>query len=365
MSNESYSVSEASRVLGVSIPTLKRMAEEGRIGSYRTPGGHLRISGESLEAFRQGKQARATREPSPVLTNRRERVEELALEAQELRAKREIGKLQAEEEAEVRSREEEAEAEERAAEREAEAQRLRLERVRIQRERQEREREETERLAAWRAQWLEKAMAKFPYWVSPAQRKEAVRTLDSEIGQRGPECERIMERLIQDTIADLIAPWEAERYARQLRERIVRDAQSSLPWSAAQHERTKAEALIRKALSGLPITASEAECRAAAEDSVADLCAAIERRLALEATEKRRAELVKHGVSEVGWYLRTLHNDGEISHEDYHDSELRADLEAAVREALEEEFEGDESEPEVDKRVREIVDDEFEIADRN
>lgn len=359
MSNESYSASEAARALGVSIPTLKRMAEEGRIGSYRTPGGHLRISGESLEAFRQGKQTRATREPSPVLANRRERVEELALEAQELRAKREIGKLQAEEEAQVRSREEQAGAEERAAERQAEAQRLRLERVRIQRERQERERQEAERLAAWRAQRLEKAMAKLPYWVSPSQRKEAVRTLDSEIGKRGPESERIMDRLIQDTIADLIAPWEEQRDARQLCERIVRDARWSLPWSAREDERTKAEALIRKALSGLPITASEAECRVAAEDSVADLCTAIERRLALEERKKRRAELVKHGVCEVGWYLRTLHNDGEISHEDYRDSELCAHLEEAVTEALEEGLDGDESERDVEERVREIVDDEI------
>jgi len=81
--------------LGVSIPTLKRMAAEGRLESFRTPGGHLRILGESVDAVRDHPQTqpRPVRDASPVLQNRRERLEELTLEAQERRAKRELARF--------------------------------------------------------------------------------------------------------------------------------------------------------------------------------------------------------------------------------------------------------------------------------
>src|SRR5205823_15117749 len=79
----SYSASEAAEVLGVSIPTLRRMVERGTLEGFQTPGGHLRIVPESIEALReQRRQPRPVREASPVLHNRRERLEELTLEAQ-------------------------------------------------------------------------------------------------------------------------------------------------------------------------------------------------------------------------------------------------------------------------------------------
>src|SRR6266540_1034835 len=115
---ESYSVSEAATLLGISIPTLKRMEAEGRLDSFRTPGGHLRISASSVEAVRERRTERArppVREASPVLQNRRERLEELTLEAQEVRARRELARLQREDEEE----DEQEEAEEMAREQEA------------------------------------------------------------------------------------------------------------------------------------------------------------------------------------------------------------------------------------------------------
>src|SRR5438093_8473409 len=114
---KSYSVSEAASLLGVSIPTLKRMVAEDRIDSFRTPGGHLRIPAESIEAVREHRQAQArpVRQPSPVLQNRRERLEELTLEAQEVRAKRELEKLRQQEAEEEAERQAEAEEREREA----------------------------------------------------------------------------------------------------------------------------------------------------------------------------------------------------------------------------------------------------------
>jgi excisionase family DNA binding protein len=134
---ESYSVSEAAAVLGVSVPTLKRMVGEGRLEAYRTPGSHLRILTESIESMREGQKTRprSVRDASPVLQNRREHLEELTLEAQEHRARRELDKLRAEEQEEADRRRAEAEArEQEAAQRQEQVE---LERQRLQRQKAE------------------------------------------------------------------------------------------------------------------------------------------------------------------------------------------------------------------------------------
>ena len=74
-------------------------------------------------------QPRPVRDASPVLQNRRERLEELTLEAQEHRARRELARLRQEEQEEAEKQEAEAEAREQAAaQREAE---LEIERERL------------------------------------------------------------------------------------------------------------------------------------------------------------------------------------------------------------------------------------------
>jgi len=45
------SISEAARVLGVSLSRLRRWSDAGVLPSYRTPGGQRRYSREQLEAF--------------------------------------------------------------------------------------------------------------------------------------------------------------------------------------------------------------------------------------------------------------------------------------------------------------------------
>ncbi len=73
------------------------MVKDGVLDGFHTPGGHLRVSAESIEAAKsQEARPTRTREASPVLRNRRERIEELTLEAQEMRAQRELGKLRRE-----------------------------------------------------------------------------------------------------------------------------------------------------------------------------------------------------------------------------------------------------------------------------
>src|SRR5439155_7940897 len=152
--DESRSVSEAARVLGVSIPTARRMVADGQLEAFRTPGGHLRIVAESIEALReQAQRPRPVREASLVLHNRRERLEELTIEAQELRAKRELEKLRREQAEEEEQRQAEAEARDLEAAEQREA--ARLEQRHFEREqqreleRQEAEHEQTEFHCRW------------------------------------------------------------------------------------------------------------------------------------------------------------------------------------------------------------------------
>ena len=44
-------ITEASHYLGISINTLKEMADTGRIKSYKTTGGHRRFKREALDSF--------------------------------------------------------------------------------------------------------------------------------------------------------------------------------------------------------------------------------------------------------------------------------------------------------------------------
>jgi molybdopterin-binding protein len=49
---------EASRMLGISYPTIKKWILEGKIKTVRTPGGHHRLSRASLQPFLQADSAR-------------------------------------------------------------------------------------------------------------------------------------------------------------------------------------------------------------------------------------------------------------------------------------------------------------------
>jgi excisionase family DNA binding protein len=45
------STSQAARVLGVSLGTIRRWSDMGYLHSYRTPGGQRRFSNEQIEQF--------------------------------------------------------------------------------------------------------------------------------------------------------------------------------------------------------------------------------------------------------------------------------------------------------------------------
>ena len=177
MESVSYSAPEAARLLRVSIPTLKRMCKGGEIPCFRTPGGHLRIPADGLKNFQGKGSGSTTSAPSSVLVNRRERLEELNLEGQELRAQRELRKLRNEEAAEAEQRR--AEAEQRQGEAKRRAQTAEQDRIdRLHREAEERKRQaEVQRVADFRRRWLNVAERKADEvgWLSAQGRKLQIR----------------------------------------------------------------------------------------------------------------------------------------------------------------------------------------------
>ena len=370
MASQSYSVSEAAEVLRVSVPTLKRMIHAEKLQAFRTPGNHLRITAESLERVQQGRPLRPAREVSPVLQNRRERVEELALEAQELRAGHEIRKLRQEDAAEARQKHEERQ--ESARQAEQEAQRLELERQQFEIERQERaERARAQAaLRDFRQRWLAHADkllngflgAFFKYdWLTPQQRKELAETLEAEIGKHDPDDEQRMSRIIQDTLASFVAPLEAQREIARRREHAVDRMMLKLSFRATDSERVRAEALAREALRQMPLDASADELLMKAQDAIAPISRAIEDREAREKREATRDQFIRSAFVTVASYKQELRDQDEISRQDCSDQALWDEINEDVRDQLSRELTGDESPQEVEGLIRSIVDEAFDL----
>jgi hypothetical protein len=417
------------------------MVAEERLDAFRTPGGHLRITAESIEAVREQRQARPrpVRDASPVLQNRRERLEELTLEAQEHRARRELEKLRAEEQEEAERQEAEAQAREeeavqRQAELELEQERLELEKAqeeaRQERERaQERQRLEAEReLAAFRCRWHAKAsesVAAYEYrWLSATQRKEVLEGLEAEIEKRQPPDEPRMVAIIARSVEALLEPLQTDRDAQERRRTLTEEALRSLPYLATEAEKVRATAAIREALrrfgnfanvcemrvatqeavqpvrqatekrllderlikwavselpfwgrtqqdearlrrecaeilAELPLDASEAEGKEALDPTIREACEEIEKRQAEKQRQTRKASLIQSGIADVSSYLLKLKREGEITAEEYWDSEFTADLSESVRRGLQADLSGDETTKEVGELTREIIDHEI------
>lgn len=283
---ESYTVSEAAAVLGVSSPTLKRMVAEGRVKAYRTPGGHLRILTESVNAMREGERLsrRSVADVSPALQIRREHLQELTLEVEEHRTRRELDRLRNEEQDRLDHRRAEAEAREQEAVQRQEQ--LELERQQLQRQKAEerRQREAEQELAAFRSRWLEVAaqiVRETRYaWLTATQRKEILEALEAEVERRQPtEDHRYMASVLVHSLLAALEPFEAERKAQERRQRLTETVLWRLPGSATEAERMGAITAAREALKCFDAMADESEMRVAAQQAIEPISRAIEKRL--------------------------------------------------------------------------------------
>jgi hypothetical protein len=273
------------------------MVADGTLEGFRTPGGHIRVTAEGIQALKSQRetQPRPVRDASAVLQNRRERLEELTLEAQETRARRDLAKLQREDQEEAERREAQAQArKEEAAQRQAE---LQLERERrefeqveewARREMEENEqwarREAEQELARFRSRWFEavdRAVRDKQFWhdLSEAQVKEILGALEAEIKTRAPQDEPLMSVALGRSLEALVAPILAAQDAQKKRQNIADRVLWHLSAFATDSEKAEAADAIRKALAALPDDARDIELRAAAEEAVRPIQKVAQRRL--------------------------------------------------------------------------------------
>jgi excisionase family DNA binding protein len=316
MSIESLSVAEASHRLGVSIPTVKAMYRRGELEGFLTPGRHLRISADSLESLRANGRSRtpAVSAPSTTLQARRERIEFLNLEGQEIRAKRELDRLRAESEAEEQDRVSQEHAE--GLDREQ-----RLENARAERLRQERFQHDAaaERRRASLRQQVQLALSvTVPVNLPLEKQREIADLLEGELRRANVEDMESAVPIIKAVCERFRVSLVKEKRELDRREKIVESARFEIATTCGSTESDKAEAVVaaRAALSSLSPDIPETEMRCVVKAAIAPIRSKVEQREAEMRVEiqrrRQRQEAIELGVGEVEPYLERLKRAGGI-----------------------------------------------------
>ena len=315
MSIESLSVAEASHKLGVSIPTVKAMYRRGELDGFLTPGRHLRISAGSLESVRtHGGRSRPPAAPSTTLQARRERIEFLNLEGEELRAQRELDRLRDENLAVE---------EERAAEKHAEDldREERLEQARSERLRQERLQQDagTERRRALLRQQVQLALSvTVPVELGLHKQRELSDLLEAELRRANVEDGESAIPIIKAVCERFRVSLSNEKRNQDRRERIVDTARREIATMCGSTESDEAEAVAtaRGLLSSLSSDIPETEMRCAVKAAIAPIRSKVEQREAEKRVEiqrrRQRQETIESAVREVEPYLERLKRAGGI-----------------------------------------------------
>jgi hypothetical protein len=388
MEQTSYSASQAAKILGVSIPTLKGLCKGGRLISFQTPGGHLRIPADSLNAIGQEAESKTRSVVSSPLNIRRERVEEKKLEIEELRLKNE--------EVRIRTEQEAREKQSRDAARIAELKRQ----ARVEERRREREAADAiralEEQAAegrrLRAEVLEESEKLLPAWATPEQHQQAIDEMEALVDKYGIEDSGRIRRLLKGLMERFVSQLQAERQIVDRRARILESTMWKMNVHATAAERGQASRSIRDALDLLALSRTETEERAAAEDAICELNQEIQERVSAinarrqseaEAQSRKNAEqhakwvedaklatqknqidrLVSTGMTVVSIYLTQLETEAE----DAEDGDLIAEINdedqtlfnTVVEERLREQITGSETYDQIAKLARAIVDQEL------
>jgi excisionase family DNA binding protein len=191
------SVQQSAALLRVSPPTIRRMAAQGDFECFRTPGGHLRIVASSLRGLTNGSTNRGN--VSPV-RNKQDEVEDVRLQVQLLREKRELDRLRREQEAEATVKREEQDTDQRRISLEQEKLRIQRESIKFHQAQERAARRAEKELAAFRSKWLEKGIALCPGFLCGEKRQEIADALRVEIERRQPYEDPIMGGVVQDIL---------------------------------------------------------------------------------------------------------------------------------------------------------------------
>jgi len=142
---------------------------------------------------------------------------------------------------------------------------------------------------------------------------------------------------------------------RELDGKLLRWAMWELPLGKTDQDTARLRRECTEILAELPIDISEAEGKEALEASVREACREIEQRNAENDRQARKQSLIQQSVAEVVSYMA----EGELTHEEYWDSELTEYLRTAVRRGLDSELTGEESTKEARELAHEIIDGEI------
>ena len=294
---EALSVADAAKALGVSGRTIKRMIAAGELSAFRTRGGHLRIAIESVKAVK-GESLRAVSNPSAVLQNRRERVEELNLEAQELRAERQLEDLRREQKEKESDRR--AEAETLRQDQKDRARALVVDRQRIKRqETEEHERhraaeEAQSRKERFVSSWLEVGLALIPDGAPAKARLDGASKLKDFLQECHPTNEMQLLRMVTATVSEALAPWRREQEVAA----ILEDARQLLPYAAREEWwELKAKQAALSAIDDLGDSASMEQIRTAAILAIKPVVVEYEAQQRAERVERQKANYLDH------WFL--------------------------------------------------------------
>jgi len=231
------SMGEASLVLGMDPRAIRRLCATGRLESFSTPGGHVRVLRASIESFLNGDSRRGNAEPkaaqstsSPLTQNRKQATEELKSLIEQKKAALALQEIEDAERQRAEQREAARRAEEdatRRAERDRHADQVRRDREREEREEQ---REEQARRQIWQEEMLEHALGWAPPELAARFADEIQEAVEQELEALDPASpQSLVDRRLSGAVNRALEP---HMRAQQRRQNIERAAvEASRPFS--------------------------------------------------------------------------------------------------------------------------------------
>ena len=289
--SEMVPASQAAEILGVDKRTVLRFARSGKLRAYRTPGGQHRFRREDVERLAAGDGTNSdVRSSVSTVQNKRDEVETLNLSVQARRAKRELARIESEDEAEELQR-----AEARRAEALANKRALAEIRAKRAREREEHEatrakenreceaaraREAAEReRRTWETKIISEALATIPRDVSPDAKAAASEALREALASLAPSDPRQLVAIaVSSAIARALAPWQRRKDTQA----AIEEAERQLPLGARSYTsptdwQIRYRAAADGAIHALPADAPISQVRSAAHGEASKLAAEFER----------------------------------------------------------------------------------------
>jgi len=273
----------------------------------RTPGGQYRYRPDGIEAYIQGSLVPAS-QASPALRDRRERLEHLKSDYEEIKLERDLQKLK-----DSVSREQA----ERAAAEETDRQQEIQERERIRREQEQRhsEAQARQRHCEWSNSWIDLALDLLPPDTSEEVRLQICGQVKETLAELTPEDPSLAEALVRVTVEKTLAPYrEAQDHAQRQKwlgdQKIQAWSELALGWRfdgrPARELRSQLDREVEHAMGGLITSSSWIDLRDARAWAIEQILAPYEGRKKAAEKARRIEGVIEGALRHVGPFLDDL-----------------------------------------------------------